>query len=182
MGYTRIIIVGSIAAIVGAIPMVASQAPTGLPGEGDALWKVHLAGVEESLGRGDLGAAERASRLAYGEAVWSRRWEAMIAAGDTALRLGQAEGRRQAFEPAARRAYRAALLRARGQGSLDGVLRAAEAFAALGDREVAQGCLRIAEGLAAQTADPEAHARVEAFRERLASRWPDPGTPGPGFF
>jgi hypothetical protein len=41
-----------------------------------------------------------------------------------------------------------ALFRARGRGSVEGVLGACETFAALGDREVVTACVRIARGLA----------------------------------
>jgi hypothetical protein len=47
------------------------------------------------------------------------------------------------------------------------VLRAAEAFAALGDREVVAESLRIAEGLA-EAEGPAARERVAAARKRLA--------------
>lgn len=47
-----------------------------------------------------------------------------------------------------RAAALAALFRSRGRGSLEGVLRACETFAALGDREVVTACVRIARGMA----------------------------------
>jgi hypothetical protein len=60
----------------------------------------------------------------------------------------------------------AALFRARGRGSLNGVLDACETFAALGDREVVAACVRIARGLAgADRADD----RLRAL-ERLGAR------------
>jgi len=64
-----------------------------------------------------------------------------------------------------------ALFRARSQGSLDGVLRAGEAFAALGDHEVASQAIRIAEGLAAEGNDPYAFSRVRSLSERLSTRF-----------
>ena len=56
------------------------------------------------------------------------------------------------------------------QGSLDGVLRTAEAFAALGGREVVEQGVRIAEGLATQRRDGQASERVRTFRERAVPR------------
>lgn len=51
------------------------------------------------------------------------------------------------------------------------MLRMAEAFAALGDREVAaQQCVHIAEGLATRSRNAQAHDHVRAFRERLAAQ------------
>jgi hypothetical protein len=49
------------------------------------------------------------------------------------------------------------------------VLRATEAFATLGDRDVVDEALRIADVTAERTADPGARERVAAFRARLDS-------------
>jgi hypothetical protein len=66
-----------------------------------------------------------------------------------------------------------ALCRARRDGSFDGVLRVAEAFAALGDHEVVDQCLRIAERLARD--DRDLRGRVQAFRVQwTATRCADP--------
>jgi 16S rRNA (cytosine967-C5)-methyltransferase len=69
-----------------------------------------------------------------------------------------------------RRIYLAALFRARQQESLDGVLRTAEAFAGLGDRELVDRCLRIAESLAARVPDAQARERVREVAERLTNQ------------
>ena len=82
------------------------------------------------------------------------------------LRLGD-EARRRGDAPAARRAYLVALFRARGEGSLTGVVEAAEGFAALGDDAVVQQALAMAEPLAAAAgADATARARLATLRER----------------
>lgn len=142
------------------------------PGEGDPAtpWLVHIWQVDAALVKQDLGAAERAWHDAYGAALGSRRWEGMVQVGDAALRIGELAGARKASEARARWTYRAALFRARQEGSLDGVLRVAEAFSALGDREVVAQCIRIAERLAARGRDAQAHDRVSALSERLANR------------
>jgi hypothetical protein len=67
----------------------------------------------------------------------------------------------------ARQAYLDALFCARDRRSVDGVLRAAEAFAALGDRDVVVQSLRIADVLA-DAEGPAARERVAAARRRLA--------------
>lgn len=134
-----------------------------------APWTSHLQGVDEALAQKDVSAAEQAWHQAYVEAIRSRRWEGFVAVGDASLRIGEVVGARPAPVAKARRLYLAALLRAREQGSLDGALRAAEAFAALGDREIAGQGLRIADGLAARRDDAQAHARVRAFADRLAA-------------
>ncbi len=82
--------------------------------------------------------------------------------GDAYLRIaGTAEGRKTA-EAKARRIYLAALFRARQQRSVQGMLRTAEAFAALGDREVTEQCLILAERLAEEARDAEARDLIFA--------------------
>src|SRR5262249_36319885 len=89
-----------------------------------------------------------------------------LAAGDCALRLGEATQGRSAAEPDARRLYLAALFRARSQYSLDGVLRATEAFVRLGDPDVGAQGRALARELARSA--PEAHARVRVVADRCA--------------
>ncbi len=129
-------------------------------------WAASLRRVEDALAQKNVSAAELAWHDAHGAALRSRRWEGMLDVGDAYLRLGEVAKGREAAEATARTLYLSALFRARQEESLDGVLRTAEAFAALGDREVVDQCIRIAELLAAQ--DPEGQADVRAFRERWA--------------
>jgi hypothetical protein len=97
-------------------------------------------------------------------AVESLSWEDLIAIGDARLRIGSAVGARPSGELAARRVYFAALYRACREESLEGILRAAEAFADLGDGEVVEECL----GLAELKVDGEqAHRRASALGRRL---------------
>lgn len=135
----------------------------------NAPWTGYLQRAEEALAQKNVSAAELAWHDAYGTALRSRRWEGLVEVGEAYLRIGQAAGSRKAAEPKARQAYLAALFRARTEGSLDGVLRAAEAFAALGDREVAEQGVYIAQRVAAQARDAQASERVSAFKERLAA-------------
>ena len=90
----------------------------------------------------------------------------MIAVGDAYTRLAEASGYRALGRAKARQAYLTAFFRARGEQSLDGVLRSMEVFADLGDRGVAAQCLKTAEALAAKSKDPDARRRVAAFTER----------------
>ncbi|MBI4610122.1 MAG: hypothetical protein HY726_14070 [Candidatus Rokubacteria bacterium] len=134
---------------------------------GDAPWTASVRKVEEALVQNNVSAAEEAWLDAFVAALRSHRWEGLVEVGDAYLRLGKLAGFHEVATMKARRIYSAALFRARQQGSLDGVLRAAEAAAALGDREAAQQGVRIAEGLAAQARDPLARDRVRAVEERL---------------
>jgi hypothetical protein len=69
----------------------------------------------------------------------------MIEVGDSAARIGKASAKPDALVRQARRAYLTAFLRARRRHSREGMLRAADGFAALGDREIAEQCRRAAD-------------------------------------
>lgn len=126
--------------------------------------------MDKALAERDFSTAQLAWHAAYAAALRSRSSESMLEVGDAYLRIGEVTGARQAAEPRAREIYLAAFFRARAEGSLDGVLRAAEAFAGLGDHEVAQQGVRIAQRLVAQARDPLADERVQAFAQHLAAR------------
>ncbi len=132
-------------------------------------WVAHTRAVDEALARKDLSMAIRSWHDAYRAALGSRRWEGMVEVGDAYLRIGETAGLRKPWEPKAWEIYLNALSRARHQTALNGVLRVAEAFAGLGDHEVAEECLRVAGQLAVQGRDPQAYERIREFRERLAT-------------
>ena len=114
---------------------------------GAAPWAVHLATVDAALAAGDVPAALSAWHEAYGAALASRRWEGFADVGDAYLRIGHASSAPARAVPRARDLYLSALFRARDAGSLDGVLRIATAFAALGDHDVTVQALRMARRL-----------------------------------
>jgi hypothetical protein len=72
---------------------------------------------------------------------------------------------REPPEAAARRSYLTALVRARGQSSLEGILRACEGFALLGDMAVVQQCLAM--GHETAKTDSAGDARVTALARRF---------------
>jgi len=151
----------------------AVMAVQGAPAERDAdaaPWNRYLWRAEEALTHGNRSAAELALHAAYAAALRSPRWDGLVDVGTAYLRIGEAAPTRKPSEARARQLYLAALFRARQQDSLDGVLRATEAFAALGDREVVEQGLRVAEAMAARPPDPEGRERVRAAAERLAAR------------
>jgi hypothetical protein len=155
--------------------------------EGDRAQGAPRHGPRRSLTRVVVGAmifvglviaeAVRAWHDAYVTALGSRRWEGMVEVGDAYLRIGDLSGFRKESEAKARRIYMSALFQARAQGSLDGVLRVADAFLVLGDREVVYQCLRIAESLADRGRDASARARVRAFEARLRGSFPGVESP-----
>lgn len=137
---------------------------------GEAPWAAHIRALDEALVRRDVSTAEGAWHRAYVAALGSGRWEGMLEVGDAYLRIGDATTGRRAAAAKARPAYLSALFRARSAGSLDGVLRSAEAFAALGDLEVVDHCLRIAQGLPLAAPDARSRHRMWALRELMAAR------------
>jgi hypothetical protein len=138
----------------------------------DSAWEDHLRVVDEALQEGRISVAVRAWHDAYGAALGSRGWEGMVAVGDALLGISKVSGTPDDARAKARAAYVTALNRARGARSVDGVLRTAEAFAALGDRSVVQQCLGVADALGAN--DAEASHRVREFKERWTAT-PDDG-------
>jgi hypothetical protein len=128
---------------------------------------VSLALVDQALDRRDLKAALGAWHVAHEAALRAEGWEALIDVGDAWLRIGDLGGDDAAPYGRAREVYLAAMFRARRQGSLEGVLRVAEIFGALGDEDLATQCARIAERMAGQ--DPESRADLRAFTTRLAN-------------
>lgn len=130
-------------------------------------WRGHLRVVDQALGQRDIDQAQRAWESAHLAAVESPSWEGLIATGQASLRIGDATSGRMAAELSARRAYFAALYRACRANSFEGILRAAEAFEALGDREIVEECL----GLVEFQADGEQTRRqVLALVGRLEAR------------
>jgi len=132
-------------------------------------WQIALDAMDHALAARDISGAEMAWRNAYGFAIRSRQWPALVAAGDGSLRLGDRVLVKQPYRARAAEAWRAALFLARAQQSVDGVLLVAEAFARLGDAEGATQVLRIADGLAVTDTSGEARRRVLDARQRLTS-------------
>jgi hypothetical protein len=160
---------------------VAARAPGHANGplvDREETWAAHVRGSDAALARRDPEAAEREWHQAYIAAMGSWRWDGPIEVGDAYLRIGEVSGLRPAAAARARNLYLIALFRARQQSSVEGLLRAADGFARVGDRDVAEQCLRLAERLASAHGDPGAAARVRALAARLAGGLPT-GDVGP---
>lgn len=117
-----------------------------------------------------MSAAELAWHKAYVAALGSRGWEGMLEVGHASLRIGEVAKGRKVAQAKAREAYLSALFRARSQGSVEGVLRTAEAFSAVGDREAVERCFAIAEGLIAQRRAAEPPERAAALVNQFAAK------------
>jgi hypothetical protein len=151
------------------VAMVLSIVPT-VSAEPDRLdWAARIADMDQALKGGDAFTTQAAWREAYVAAHVSRGWPAMIAVGDAAMRASGLVGT-QVSEAHARRAYLTALLRARRQGSLDGVLTAGDAFGRLGDQAVVKQALAVATDLAERSGDGAARRRVQSFQTQWAPR------------
>ena len=129
-------------------------------------WHVSLGRVNEAVERKDYPAAARLWHEAYLAAVNARRWEGLVEVADAHRRLGELGGFEQAARARARELYLTALFRARGEASLDGVLRVAAAFVELEDREMVEQCVEIARRVAEQGQDPLGTLRVRMFVDR----------------
>jgi hypothetical protein len=136
-----------------------------------APWAPHLENMDDAIATSNASAAVLAWRNAYAAALDQPGWRGLVEVAGAALRISVIPGFQKAAESRARESYWTALFRARRQGSLNGVLDAAEAFGSLGDRVMVEQCIRIAERLALLTADTEAAERVRKLAVSLAQRY-----------
>jgi len=126
-----------------------------------APWEAPLQEVDAALTRGDFRAAREAWNHAYAVAFGSSEWEGLAAVGDASARMSNASGDSSDLVRA-RQAYREAFLRARSEGSVDGVLRVSEAYSRLGDHETARRHRDVAVRLAVRQTSPGFFARIWA--------------------
>lgn len=157
--------VAGLAMLLVLIAVGAGLLPDGAPRN----WWSPLAGVELSLAAGDVQAAVRQWHEARAEAAAARHWEGLIEVGDAYRRIGMAGGFTPAADVTARALYLAALSSARGQASVDGALRAADAFAGLGEPGLVEVSLGVAARIAGDDADEQARVRRAARRTRARS-------------
>lgn len=135
------------------------------PGQEPASWAERLRAAEAARAAGNSRGVARELAAAHIAALASDGWEGLLAVGDASLRLTQ--GPVTSALPRARKAYLTALFRARGRDSVEGALRAAEAFAAIGDRDGALHAVAVAHEVAARRRDTRALTSVNTLYERL---------------
>lgn len=138
-------------------------------------WTTSIAAMDRAIATGNATAAVRAWREAYAAALDDPGWAALLDVAAACRRIGAIPGFAKTSEARARETYWTALFRARRQGSLNGVLQAAEAFGALGDRSMVEQCIHVAERLAALTGDGDAAQRVRTLAASLMDRYADAG-------
>ncbi len=134
-------------------------------------WREYVRAMDQALAEMNATAAVRAWRNAYAAALGTPGWQGLVEVAAASLRIGTIPGFGKASEARARETYWTALFRARQQGSLNGVLETAEAFGTLGDRQMVEQCIRVAESLATLNGDTDAAARVRALAANLAERY-----------
>ena len=110
----------------------------------DREWSLYRDHAERALAAGDVNRALRAWHDGYALALSSREWEPMAEMGDLYMRIGRVTDGLSSSRPTVRRAYLTALVRARRDRSIEGVLRAGEGFMRLGDEEMSRVCLVLA--------------------------------------
>ena len=137
-------------------------------------WREALRHAEATLASGDARGAEEAWQEAYRAAMRGRAPEALLDLGRAYLVIGGAARDRQTAVARARRLFREALFLARERRDADGVARAGEAFASIGDHHVALRAFDAALALAERTRDAVARDRIAALRARsdYATRTP----------
>jgi hypothetical protein len=132
----------------------------------DREWTLRLREAEEALTTGQMQVMIVRLRAAHRAAFRTGLWEAMVEVGDLARHAGDAAAPSLRARATASRAYLAGLALAREQRSVDGVLRVAEGFAALDDREMVEYCIGVAGALAARGGGGPAMAQVQNFTGR----------------
>src|SRR5262245_11288866 len=131
-----LVVAGVVTVLLAALEVVGDYR-TRVHGAGGAAWDSPaiadgLTRVDEALAAKDTAAAVRAWRDARAAALGRGGWQSMVALGDASLRIGDGAEFRRGFTAGARESYHNALFRARDERSVEGVLRTAQAFAALG--------------------------------------------------
>lgn len=127
------------------------------------LFEQQVAAVDHALARHDINTAVREWHGAYAIARFTPGWRPMIDVGEASVRIGEVAASRHGAKANARQAYLAALTRAERARDADGILAVADAFARLGDREVAKTCVRIAERVMTARNDAGMMERVRAY-------------------
>jgi hypothetical protein len=132
-------------------------------------WSEHLRRVDAALAAGDGEAAARSWLAAMRSARTEARWEGLLAVGAARIKVAEFTNGRKEAEAKARELFLLALFHARKQASVVGLLRCAESLAALGDYQLADQALRIAEVFAEAPDDVNALTQLRQIIRRLPS-------------
>jgi hypothetical protein len=134
-------------------------------------WSAAIAAMDNAIAADNATGAVRAWREAYAAALDEPTWVGLLEVAAACRRIGAIPGFAKTSDARARETYWTALFRARRQGSLSGVLQAAEAFGALGDRGMVEQCIHVAERLASLNGDGDSAQRVRTLAASLMERY-----------
>jgi hypothetical protein len=143
-------------------------------GPRETQWREPLERASAALSGGDVREARRHWEQAYRAAVGARSAAALLAVGHAHLKIGEAAVGAHSAVPEARRIFLAALFAARERQDAHGVAMAGQAFAALGDRDVANRAFDVAIALASSNRDASARERIAAVVGRASGGIPEP--------
>jgi len=140
--------------------------------------RAHEAGWREPLGRAEAALADGEARRA--EQAWEEAHRAamrpamppsgLVNVGRAYLRIGQAAHDRQTAVSRARQLFLRAMFRARDRRDVDGLTAASQAFASLGDCEMAERAFTVVLKIAPQHREkPPVCDRTDASRQPSAS-------------
>ena len=137
-------------------------------------WRQYLREMEDAIVTGQAAAAVRAWHRAHAAVIDQPGWQPIVRVAEAARSIGAIPGFGRAAEARARETYWIALFRAHRDGSLAGVLETAEGFGVLGDRNMVEQCIRIAEGLATRAGHESGRAYdMESVARDLRRRYFD---------
>jgi hypothetical protein len=139
-------------------------------------WREPLSRAEHALASGEPRQAELAWEEARRAAIRSRLPHALLEVGVAYLSIGEVTRDRQTAAARARQLFLESLFRARERRDVDGIAAAGQAFAALGDCEVADRAFR---AIAAQRPERPVCARADSWRQPAASPRQDIVAPVP---
>lgn len=159
-----------LAALAASGPVLAGTDPPRIAAAG---WREPLQRADAALASGDPRAAHQAWEQAYRAAIHGRATEGLLEVGHAYLRIGEVARDRSTAVAWARRIFLAALFQARERRDGPAVAAAAVAFAALGDRDLADRAFEIAIAVATRHGDAAARERIAAVRARAGDARPE---------
>lgn len=132
-------------------------------------WREPLSRAEIALANGELRQAEQAWEEARRAAIRWRTPHGLLEVGVAYLSIGEATRDRQTAVARARQLFLESLFQARRRRDADGIAAAAQAFASLGDCEVAERAHAIVLAMSSKRDDAPTCERSDTARQPSAS-------------
>jgi hypothetical protein len=144
--------------LVTGVTVATAQTGTPAPRAG---WREPLSRAEMALANGEMRQAEQAWEDARRAAIRSRLPHALLEVGVAYLSIGEATRDRQTAIAGARQLFLLSLFRARARRDADGIAAAGQAFASLGDCDVAERVHAVVLTMATKRGDPPTCVRSD---------------------